>query len=240
MLAQALDEAVDFAKLDPRDYAAEWKWDGIRVQAVSERGERRLYSRTGDEIGGAFPDVVAALDFEGVIDGELLVAARRPRRALRRPAAAAQPQDRRRQADGRTIPPASAPTTCCSKARRTCAACRFASAARGWRRSSRTRTIAAASTSRRCSRSQTWDELAGLRAEPPPGDPAHAEGLMLKRWDSIYEAGRPKGPWFKWKRDPHLIDAVLMYAQRGHGKRSSFYSDYTFGVWREDDAASAR
>ena len=56
---------------------------------------------------------------------------------------------------------------------------------------------------------------------------------MLKRWDSVYEAGRPKGPWFKWKRDPFLIDAVLMYAQRGHGKRSSFYSDYTFGVWAE-------
>jgi DNA ligase-1 len=58
---------------------------------------------------------------------------------------------------------------------------------------------------------------------------------MLKRWDSIYEAGRPKGPWFKWKRDPHLVDAVLMYAQRGHGKRSGFYSDYTFGVWRQED-----
>ena len=58
---------------------------------------------------------------------------------------------------------------------------------------------------------------------------------MLKRWDSVYVAGRPKGPWFKWKRDPRLIDAVLMYAQRGHGKRSSFYSDYTFGVWREDE-----
>jgi DNA ligase-1 len=57
---------------------------------------------------------------------------------------------------------------------------------------------------------------------------------MLKRLHSIYEAGRPKGPWFKWKRDPYLIDAVLMYAQRGHGKRSSFYSDYTFGVWTED------
>jgi DNA ligase-1 len=83
---------------------------------------------------------------------------------------------------------------------------------------------------------ETWAELAALRAEPPPGDPRCAEGLMLKRWDSIYEAGRPKGPWFKWKRDPHLIDAVLMYAQRGHGKRSSFYSDYTFGVWREDEA----
>ena len=62
---------------------------------------------------------------------------------------------------------------------------------------------------------------------------------MLKRWDSIYEAGRPKGPWFKWKRDPHLIDAVLMYAQRGHGKRSSFYSDYTFGVWTRGETATA-
>jgi DNA ligase-1 len=60
---------------------------------------------------------------------------------------------------------------------------------------------------------------------------------MLKRWDSAYVPGRPKGPWFKWKRDPHVIDAVLMYAQRGHGKRSSFYSDYTFGVWAGADDA---
>src|SRR5665213_1627937 len=73
MLAQAIDEAADFARFDPADYAAEWKWDGIRVQAASERGVRRLYSRTGDDIAPAFPDVVAALDFEGVIDGELLV-----------------------------------------------------------------------------------------------------------------------------------------------------------------------
>ena len=59
---------------------------------------------------------------------------------------------------------------------------------------------------------------------------------MLKRKDSTYVGGRPKGPWFKWKRDPHTIDAVMMYAQRGHGKRSSFYSDYTFGVWTEEGA----
>ena len=78
----------------------------------------------------------------------------------------------------------------------------------------------------------SWNELAVLRADPPVG--AAAEGLMLKRWDSSYVAGRPKGPWFKWKRDPHVIDAVLMYAQRGHGKRSSFYSDYTFGVWTDE------
>ncbi len=57
---------------------------------------------------------------------------------------------------------------------------------------------------------------------------------MLKRADSIYVPGRPKGLWYKWKRDPFTVDAVLMYAQRGHGKRSSFYSDFTFGVWRED------
>jgi DNA ligase-1 len=80
----------------------------------------------------------------------------------------------------------------------------------------------------------TWDELAALRADPPEGA-AIAEGLMLKRLDSAYVAGRPKGPWFKWKRDPFLVDAVLMYAQRGHGKRSSFYSDYTFGVWRDGE-----
>ena len=56
---------------------------------------------------------------------------------------------------------------------------------------------------------------------------------MLKRRDSPYVPGRPKGLWFKWKRDPHTIDAVLIYAQRGHGKRSGYYSDYTFGVWAE-------
>jgi DNA ligase-1 len=56
---------------------------------------------------------------------------------------------------------------------------------------------------------------------------------MIKRRDAPYLAGRPKGYWFKWKRDPMVIDAVLMYAQRGSGKRSSFYSDYTFGVWTE-------
>ena len=62
------------------------------------------------------------------------------------------------------------------------------------------------------------------------------EGVMLKRRDAPYLPGRPKGPWWKWKRDPHIIDAVLMYAQRGHGKRSSYYSDYTFGVWTRGDA----
>jgi DNA ligase-1 len=80
---------------------------------------------------------------------------------------------------------------------------------------------------------RTWDELAALRADPTIAgvDADAVEGVMIKRRDAPYLPGRPKGPWWKWKRDPFIVDAVLMYAQRGHGKRSSYYSDYTFGVW---------
>jgi DNA ligase-1 len=77
---------------------------------------------------------------------------------------------------------------------------------------------------------KTGADLAELRAGARA---ATIEGLMLKRADSPYTAGRPRGPWWKWKRDPLTLDAVLLYAQRGHGKRSSFYSDYTFGLWNE-------
>ena len=83
----------------------------------------------------------------------------------------------------------------------------------------------------------SWDELRELR------DGARErgiEGLMLKRADSLYVAGRPKGPWFKWKRGALTLDTVLMYAQRGHGKRSSFYSDYTFGAWRGERTGAGR
>jgi DNA ligase-1 len=76
-----------------------------------------------------------------------------------------------------------------------------------------------------------WGELKALRAAARENA---IEGIMLKRKDSLYVSGRPKGPWFKWKRHPLTIDAVLMYAQRGQGKRSSFYSDYTFGAWNGD------
>jgi DNA ligase-1 len=84
-----------------------------------------------------------------------------------------------------------------------------------------------------------WDDVARARRDPASagaGTDAEAiEGLMLKRRDSIYVPGRPKGLWYKWKRDPFTVDAVLMYAQRGHGKRSSFYSDFTFGVWQKGE-----
>ena len=231
MLAQAIDEAVDFARLDPADYAAEWKWDGIRVQAVNEGGVRRLYTRTGDDISKTFPDVVDALKQEGVIDGELLVL----REGKTASFADLQQRLNRKTVDAKTMASFPAGIRAYDLLSEGVEDTRILSF--GERRK-RLEAFVAREASPRIDLSPvqpfaTWAEISALRADPPAGDPQIAEGLMLKRWDSIYEAGRPKGPWFKWKRDPFLIDAVLMYAQRGHGKRSSFYSDYTFGVWSE-------
>ncbi|MBP7700966.1 MAG: cisplatin damage response ATP-dependent DNA ligase [Phenylobacterium sp.] len=231
MLAQGLDEAVDFGRLDPADYAAEWKWDGVRVQAVSEGGVRRLYTRTGDDISRTFPDVIEALDFEGALDGELLVL----RGGGMASFADLQQRLNRKSVTDRLLadfPAGIRAYDLLSVGSEDTRALPFAQ-----RRTRLEAFVGALKTSRidlsPIQPFATWAELAELRRQPPPGDPSLAEGLMLKRWDSLYEAGRPKGPWFKWKRDPFLIDAVLMYAQRGHGKRSSFYSDYTFGVWAQ-------
>ena len=237
MLAQAIDEAVDFAKLDAADYAAEWKWDGIRVQAAHEGGVRRLYTRTGDDISKTFPDVLEALEDEGVIDGELLVI----RGGQVAPFADLQQRLNRKTVDAKLMaahPAAIRAYDILQIGAEDTRGLPFAERRR------RLEAFVAKEGSPRLDLSPlqpfaTWDELSALRAQPPAGDPQAAEGLMLKRLDSVYEAGRPKGPWFKWKRDPFLVDAVLMYAQRGHGKRSSYYSDYTFGVWIED-AAGAR
>ena len=194
MLAQAIDEAVDFGKLDPADYAAEWKWDGIRVQAVNEGGVRRLYTRTGDDISGTFPDVVDALEQEGVIDGELLV--------LRdgKVASFADLQQRlnRKTVDAKTMaafPAGIRAYDLLSEGVEDTRILPFAE------RRERLEAFVAREASPRIDLSpvqpfETWAELAELRANPPAGDPPVAEGLMLKRWDSIYEAGRPKGPWF--------------------------------------------
>jgi len=232
MLATALDEATDMPRLDPTDFVAEWKWDGVRVQAVREGGVTRLYSRTGDDISAAFPDVIQALTFEGAVDGELLV--------VRDGAVASfgdlQQRLNRKTASARLMqdyPAAILAYDLLAEGEQDVRALPLTE------RRERLERLVAEHTGDRLALSPllthaTWDDLAALRADPPVG--AAAEGLMLKRRDSAYVAGRPKGPWFKWKRDPHVIDAVLMYAQRGHGKRSGFYSDYTFGVWTEEGA----
>ena len=229
MLAPAVEDG-DFDALDMFDYRAEWKWDGIRVQVSSESGVRRLYSRSGDDISGAFPDLMGALDFEAVIDGELLVGTPPDhtgtfsdlQQRLNRKTVSAKTMQQYPvfvraydllMLDGEDIRPLG------YDARRA----RLETLLRGLdpARFDLSPQVPFAS----------WQELDRLRMAPPH---PIIEGVMLKHRDSPYLPGRKKGPWFKWKRDPHVIDAVLMYAQRGHGKRSSFYSDYTFGVWKEE------
>ncbi|OOY08802.1 cisplatin damage response ATP-dependent DNA ligase [Thioclava sp. F36-7] len=221
-----LDALTD---LPPGDFAAEWKWDGIRVQAVAEGGERRLYSRTGEDISGAFPDVVAHMGFEGALDGELIV------RRGDRVAPFGDLQKRLgRKSPGKALlashPAALRLYDILIEGEEDLRPLPFDD------RRARLEVFVADLNPDRFDVSkllpfETWDDLAALREAPPE---VVIEGVMLKRRDTPYMAGRPKGPWFKWKRDPRIIDAVILYAQRGHGKRSGFYSDFTFGVWDGD------
>jgi len=232
MLSTPLDEEKDLPRVTPDAFIAEWKWDGIRVQAVRERGQARLWSRTGDEISRAFPDLMSALTFEGAIDGELVVL----RDGVVAPFADLQQRLNRKTVDPKLV--ASHPAALIAYDVLSVGDEDVRGLPLIARRERLRRFIEGHDPERlRLSPDVTFAdvaELTALRRDPPVG--AAAEGLMLKRRDSAYVAGRPKGPWFKWKRDPHVIDAVLMYAQRGHGKRSSFHSDFTFGVWTEEGA----
>ena len=227
LLSTPVDEER-LATLDPADHAAEWKWDGIRVQAAAFGGGCRLYSRTGEDIGGSFPDVTETMRWQGVVDGELLVV----REGEVAPFAELQKRLGRKRVgpdlmarhpahlrlydilhdgarDVRALP---------LRERREVLERWFAK-----ERPERTDLSPLIQF-------ESFDELSKLRAGARA---AGQEGLMLKRLDSLYTGGRPVGIWFKWKRDPLVADCVLIYAQRGHGKRSSFYSDYTFAAWRE-------
>jgi DNA ligase-1 len=236
MLSHALADN-ELSLITPDLYAAEWKWDGIRVQAVREKGVARLYTRTGDDISGTFPDLVDALDFEGALDGELLIGARGEEGFALGSFSDLQQRLNRKTVSQKLMgshPAFIRVYDCLVEGEEDLRALPFRA------RRARLEVLVDRSRSDRIDLSPLLsfadgEELMALRRAPPE---AVIEGVMLKRWDSVYEPGRPKGPWFKWKRDPHTIDAVLMYAQRGHGKRSSFYSDYTFGVWRDGEGGS--
>ena len=239
MLAHPVEDE-DFAKLDARDFRAEWKWDGIRLQAVAGRDRdgglvRRIYSRTGEDVSEAFPDLVEALDFEGALDGELLVVRdgrvqsfnvlqQRLNRKSVTPRMLAEYPAHLRVYDALVLGGEDLRERPYDERR------------------ARLEAFVAALAEPRIDLSPqipfaTWDALAAARADPASAgaglDAEAIEGCMIKRADSPYLPGRPKGPWWKWKRDPYLVDAVMMYAQRGSGKRSSYYSDYTFGCWRD-------
>jgi len=225
MLAHPLEDA----RVSLDDFAAEWKWDGIRVQLVHAGGQTRLYSRTGDDISGSFPDIAEAFAVPAVLDGELLV------RGEAQGGAAASFNALQQRLGRKNVS---------SKMRGDYPAFvrlydMLFEASEDLRplpwteRRARLETFVTQLDPDRFDLSQlieadsfeTLEEMrAGVRGEG-------VEGMMLKRRDSPYVAGRRAGLWYKWKRDPLTADCVLMYAQRGSGKRSSYYSDYTFGCW---------
>jgi len=248
MLAHALDDA-DLATLEAGDFMAEWKWDGIRVQAVSAPphppalagegsvGVARLYSRTGEDISKSFPDLLDALHLPGAIDGELLIM----REGRVQSFNVLQQRLNRKTVTAKLM--AEFP----AHLRAYDLLAEGGDDLRGQpflERRARLENFVAKLGDPRVDLSplvafNTWEDLIAARKNPAAAgagdDAAAVEGVMLKRRDAPYLPGRPKGPWWKWKRDPFIIDAVLMYAQRGHGKRSSYYSDYTFGVWTRGD-----
>jgi DNA ligase-1 len=219
--------------LGPREqWQAEWKWDGVRAQLVIGGGTCTLWSRGEELIGEQFPEILEAASGvrgQAVLDGELVVwpadAARpAPFSVLQTRLGRKLPGTRLRQdapvvmlafdvlaADGTDL--------------------------RTWRLRERRAALEqrlGASTPLRVApilAGRDWNALAAARAAARSHG---AEGIMLKRLDGPYAAGRTRGNWWKWKSVPHTADAVLMYAQAGSGRRASLYTDYTFGVWHAD------
>ena len=230
MLAHPIDDA-ELETITPEAFMAEWKWDGARVQLAAAADGVRLFSRSGDAITDAFPELADGVDWQGTLDGELLAGkpdAIEPFQQLQ--------QRLNRKKAGKTLI-AKNPVFFRAydilldghedlrqqpiEARRQ----RLAAVIRDLDHPlfDLSGELAFADQA----------ELAALRDQCREG--GLIEGLMLKARGSPYQQGRIKGVWYKWKRDPLTADVVLMYAQRGHGKRSSFYSDYTFGVWKEGE-----
>ncbi len=249
MLAHPLEDR-DFAALDPAVFTAEWKWDGIRVQAtrgveVDGGSVVRLYSRTGEDVSETFPDLAEALatfpHARFSLDGELLVV----REGLVQPFGVLQQRLNRRTVSLKVIADYPAHIRAYDLLQLDGTDLRPLPFAE--RREKLAAFVADAADARLDLSPLVpftgWDSLAAARMHPREAgagaDAEAIEGLMLKRTDSVYVPGRPRGLWYKWKRDPFTVDAVVMYAQRGHGKRSSFYSDYTFGVWRTDEEGTA-
>ena len=231
MLAHPLEEA----RVDLGDYAAEWKWDGIRVQLVHVAGQTRLYSRAGDDVTHSFPEVAAAFVRQGVLDGELLVKGEAQGGAKGQGTGAGS-FNALQQRLGRKIVPARMLSDYPAFVRLYDILFDGGEDVRElpWSvRRERLETFAATLDPERFDVSALIEakDFAALEEIRAGARDAAIEGVMLKRRDSPYVAGRRAGLWYKWKRDPLTADCVLMYAQRGSGKRSSFYSDYTFGAW---------
>lgn len=228
MLAHPIDDS-ELPSITPDLFSAEWKFDGIRVQVVCGPRGKAMFSRTGDDISHSFPDLLAEIHFDAVVDGELVV------KREGKVAAFNDLQQRLNKKKPSAKLMAEHPVHLivydilaeAGEDLRPLPLCQRHARLEQWfakERHSRVELSPLLPFS-------TPAELEAYRAQANRQEDNFIEGLMLKRIDSPYIPGRPKGKWYKWKRDPLMVDAVLMYAQRGSGKRSSFYSDYTFGLW---------
>lgn len=231
MLAHPIEDK-DFARITPETHSAEWKFDGIRVQLAANKTERKLFSRKGDDISHSFPDLLAAVDFEGVLDGELLV---KPDGEIGRFNDLQQRLNKKKPSKAIME---KLPAHLMVYDLLVLSGEKLKTESFTQRRDKLTNLMQGRNTNRfSVSELLTFtsqEDLEALRQEAADTG-GLIEGLMIKDKSSAYVAGRPKHAWYKWKRDPFLLDAVLMYAQRGTGKRSSYYSDYTFGLWGEEN-----
>jgi DNA ligase-1 len=218
--------------LGPRDaWLAEWKWDGIRAQLIRRGGAVALWSRGEERLVGRFPEIeraAAVLPDGCVLDGEVLAW----RDGAPLPFALLQKRIGRLKPGAKSL--AEAPVTFLAYDLLEDAGVDLREHGLGERRD-RLATLLA-----RCGNplplspaldGHDWPALAALRAQARARG---VEGLMLKRLASPYQVGRKRGDWFKWKVDPLTLDAVLVYAQAGHGRRANLYTDYTFAVWQGD------
>jgi DNA ligase-1 len=228
-LASPLEQSVETLG-DRADWLAEWKWDGIRAQLMRRGGEARLWSRGEERLDGRFPELenaAAALPFDGVLDGEILAwntADHLPRAftALQKRIGKLKPGAKLLadtpvrfmaydllEHDGEDLR-------------------RQPLHARRERLAGLLREVSPVLMLSPALPATDWPALADEREQSRA---RQTEGLMLKKLDSPYRVGRKRGDWWKWKVDPYTLDAVLIYAQLGHGRRAGLYTDYTFGVW---------
>ena len=228
MLANPLDKEKDFTNLDPKNFQAEYKWDGIRIQLMVSSSGISLYSRNGEDISTAFPDIIENIEGEAVIDGELLVGKNF------KPSTFNDLQQRlnRKKATSELLQ-------------------KYPVFIRAYDilfyKSRDLRKLKLVERRKYLEKFHSqykknnidlspvikfsdWNDLKKFKNNTT--DELN-EGVMIKLKDSQYFPGRKKGFWYKWKKNPKYVDTILMYAQRGHGKRSSYYSDYTFGVWNK-------
>ncbi len=231
-LASPLEAAPDtLGAID--DWLLEWKWDGIRVQLLRRDGEAALWSRGEERLDGRFPEIetaAAALPDGTVIDGELLAWRAGDEAPL--PFTALQTRIQRRRPGAKTL--ADTPVRVLAYDLLEHAGEDLRPRPQSERRALLETTLATLGDPRIALSPQVhaadWDAAAVLREGARTRG---VEGLMLKRASAPYQAGRRRGDWWKWKIDPLTIDAVLLYAQAGHGRRSTLYTDYTFGLWHD-------